>query len=586
MHAFPVHQMQLVEQEDGSTLVIPLTDANGAPVLSREAVDLRDRLVEDLMLLAPIPSALDQLLWTFGPERVAEVTGRSQRPLRDRDGRLRLERRAGSANSAESAAFMEGSKDILVFSDAGGTGRSYHAALSAPNQKRRRHYLLEPGWRADNAIQGLGRTHRSAQVSAPFFRVCTTNVHGEKRFTSTIARRLDTLGALTKGQRETASQGMFRAEDNLESPIARACLRALYRDIACGQEAPISLEAFTEWTGLRLLNEDGQLLEELPPIQRFLNRILALPIALQNGIFATFMERIATATERALAAGTLDQGLETLRGDRITAGSPELLRTCTKTGAETSLIPLSIETRLTYRRADQVLKAHPACLPMQNASSGKVALIEERPRHTIDDVGQLLLERRVTRPMGESWISEEDFIRSQWEPLDRERFATLWDAEVASLPDTDTQTFYLLTGLILPIWRTIPGNSLRIYRAVCEDGTSLLGRAVSTADAAILRGRFMPVDQRDPVSLLTAVVDGARSVELIPGLTLARRRVAGKDRLEITGADRPTLDWLRSLGCFTEIHQFTLRVFVPFGEGVDSLSVVACIVAGREAMAA
>ena len=67
----------------------------------------------------------------------------------------------------------------------------------------------------------------------------------------------------------------------------------------------------------------------------FLNRILALPIALQNGIFATFMERIATATERALAAGTLDQGLETLRGDRITAGSPELLRVCPKTGAAT-----------------------------------------------------------------------------------------------------------------------------------------------------------------------------------------------------------------------------------------------------------
>ncbi|MCZ8057300.1 MAG: strawberry notch family protein, partial [Microcystis sp. LE19-12.2C] len=119
MHAFPVHQMQLVEQEDGSTLAIPLTDANGAPVLSREAVDLRDRLIEDLMLLAPIPSALDQLLWTFGPERVAEVTGRSQRPLRGRDGRLRIERRAGSANSAESAAFLEGTKNVLVFSDAG-----------------------------------------------------------------------------------------------------------------------------------------------------------------------------------------------------------------------------------------------------------------------------------------------------------------------------------------------------------------------------------------------------------------------------------------------------------------------------------
>ena len=94
---------------------------------------------------------------------------------------------------------------------------------------------LEPGWRADAAIQGLGRTHRSAQVSAPFFRVCTSDVHGEKRFTSTISKRLDQLGALTKGQRETGSQGMFREEDNLESPIARAALRGYFADLAAGE---------------------------------------------------------------------------------------------------------------------------------------------------------------------------------------------------------------------------------------------------------------------------------------------------------------------------------------------------------------
>jgi hypothetical protein len=55
---------------------------------------------------------------------------------------------------------MGGAKRILVFSDAGGTGRSYHASLDAKNQQRRMHFLLEPGWRADRAIQGLGRTNR------------------------------------------------------------------------------------------------------------------------------------------------------------------------------------------------------------------------------------------------------------------------------------------------------------------------------------------------------------------------------------------------------------------------------------------
>ena len=60
-------------------------------------------------------------------------------------------------------------KRILVFSMAGGTGRSYHADLSCANTERRIHYLLEPGWRADQAIQGLGRTHRTHQAASSMF---------------------------------------------------------------------------------------------------------------------------------------------------------------------------------------------------------------------------------------------------------------------------------------------------------------------------------------------------------------------------------------------------------------------------------
>lgn len=121
------------------------------------------------------------------------------------------------ANIAETNAFMQGDKQILIFSDAGGTGRSYHADLNAVNRRRRSHYLLEADWRADNAIQGLGRSHRTNQASTPVFRPVTTNVRGERRFISTIARRLDSLGALTRGQRQTGGNGIFDTKDNLES---------------------------------------------------------------------------------------------------------------------------------------------------------------------------------------------------------------------------------------------------------------------------------------------------------------------------------------------------------------------------------
>ncbi len=581
--AFPVTQQVLIEQEDGSVLSQPLRDKDGQLVISREAEALRDAALEEIMLLAPVPSALDQIVWAFGAEMVAEVTGRSQRPVKDDAGNLRIERRSASANSAETKAFMSGDKPVLIFSDAGGTGRSYHAAQNAKNQNRRRHYLLEPGWRADAAIQGLGRTHRAAQVCAPFFRVCTSDVHGEKRFTSTIARRLDTLGALTKGQRETASQGMFRASDNLESPIARGCLRSLYYDLVRGDCPAMSYEVFTGWTGLQLATAEGVMLEELPPIQRFLNRALALPIHMQNAIFGEFMDKIEIATERTLAAGTLDVGLEILRGDRITAGEAQELRRCDQTGAITSLVPLTIENRMFYRSAETAIEDHPYLEPMRNAASGSVALISSRPRQVYGEEGDLELERRMVRPAKKSFLTEEAFRRSNWEPVSVSMFKSLWDAEVADLPETETRQLHLLTGLILPIWTEIPGDNTRIYRVQPEHGSALLGRAVDENQAAVLRGKFTDLGAATPADMLRIVLDTDRAVDLGNGLSLKRRRVAGHQRLELSGASKDSLPWLKSLGCFTEIHQYQLRVFLPAEPEDQAQRIITAIQSGHVA---
>ena len=223
-------------------------------------------MIEQLCALPPIATALDAIIERFGADQVAEVTGRTRRLIVDRDGRQKLQSRSPRANVAETQAFMDGTKRILVFSDAGGTGRSYHADLAAKNQARRVHFLLEPGWRADAAIQGLGRTNRTNQAQPPLFRPVATNVKGEKRFLSTIARRLDSLGAITKGQRQTGGQGLFRAEDNLESDYAKTALRRLFQMLHAGTVEGLSLGEFEEATGLELCDADGTLKESLPPI--------------------------------------------------------------------------------------------------------------------------------------------------------------------------------------------------------------------------------------------------------------------------------------------------------------------------------
>ena len=241
-HAFPVQLQEPFTDDEGNLMSRPAVDEDGNPVLSQEALAKREQLIGKLASLPPVPTALDQVVHRFGHDAVAEVTGRSRRVVRIEDAqgaRLALRPRPASAGLAETAAFMDGEKRILVFSMAGGTGRSYHADLGSANTQRRVHYLLEPGWRADQAIQGLGRTHRTHQASAPLFRPVTTDVKGERRFIATIARRLDSLGAITRGQRnsQTAMSGseatLFRAGDNLESPYARAALRQfLWRPVA------------------------------------------------------------------------------------------------------------------------------------------------------------------------------------------------------------------------------------------------------------------------------------------------------------------------------------------------------------------
>ena len=259
-HSFPVQLYEPFTDSEGNLSSRPVF-RDGQPVESREAVARRDRLIEKLASLPPVPGALDQIVQRFGTDLVAEVTGRSRRIVRKilasgpaegrspRSDRLVVENRAASANLAETAAFMDDVKRILVFSDAGGTGRSYHAELSARNRRLRVHYLLEPGWKADAAIQGLGRTNRTNQAQPPLFRPIATDVKAEKRFLSTIARRLDTLGAITRGQRQTGGQGLFRPEDNLESPYARDALRQLYLLLARGKVEGCSLKTFEEADG-------------------------------------------------------------------------------------------------------------------------------------------------------------------------------------------------------------------------------------------------------------------------------------------------------------------------------------------------
>jgi len=515
-NAFPVELQRVIDDGEGVvTTETVLDEITGAPVLSREAEAMRDALICQLGALDSVPTAIDQILWAFGPDAVAEITGRKQRPVFRGDGEMRklvIEARPASSNAAETKAFMDGTKRILIFSEAGGTGRSYHAAHTALNQDRRHHYLLEPGWRADGAIQGLGRTHRSAQMSAPLYRVPATDVQGQKRFTSTIARRLDTLGALTKGERQTGSQGLFRAEDNLESPIARSALRAFLAAIAMGNAECITYARFETITGLSLYTSDGALRDDLPPMSRFLNRVLALRIDDQNAIFDELGALIAARTEAARSAGTLDIGIEEIRAHKLDLLDRTVIRTCEITGAETVLNHLRRTDRLTYASAAGVLTGRTQTNRLFIHRTTDEPVIRKVARSMILDDGTTVPQYLLRAPKDDRYITRSSWDDTDWIEAGPDAFACRWDQFVADLPTVSHTDLYLLTGLLIPIWKYLPTGEQRIWRGTPDGSPALLGPALTEQQAAELKGRLAPSVVADPASVLTAITAESRRV--------------------------------------------------------------------------
>jgi hypothetical protein len=562
-HSFPVQLYEPFTDSEGNLSSRPVT-RDGQPVECREAVRRRDALIEHLASLPPVPGALDQIVQRFGTDLVAEVTGRSRRIVRKGEGhlaRLVVESRAGSANLAETAAFMDDQKRILIFSDAGGTGRSYHADLGAWNQRLRVHYLLEPGWKADAAIQGLGRTNRTNQAQPPLFRPVATDVKAEKRFLSTIARRLDTLGAITRGQRQTGGQGLFRPEDNLESPYARDALRQLYRRIYRGDVAGCSLGAFEDATGLSLTDDNG-LKDDLPPITTFLNRLLALTIDMQAVVFAAFEELLDQRIEGAIAAGVYDLGLETLRAESFRVTDARVIYTHPGSGAETQLLTIAEKRRNTPTALADALDwlDDPKARLLVNSRSGRSAVQVPATSLMMDD-GTIEPRLRLIRPTEASTVPARMMEDTHWLEADRAVFAAAWTAELAEVPEFTETTLHIVAGLLLPIWKQLPQDETRVYRLQTDDGQRIIGRRVSPSWVATTLAADAP--QLTAAQVHALVLEGKTVVRLAEGMELHRSRVMGVNRIELSGFLGAAKDRLKADGFFSEIIAWKLRLFCP-----------------------
>lgn len=276
-------------------------------------------------------NTLDALIDKLGgPDRVAEMTGRKGRVVRMPDGSVRYESRAEQGlsidhvNIKEKERFMSGEKFVAIISEAASSGISLQADRRIKNQRRRVHMTLELPWSADRAIQQFGRTHRSNQINAPEYIFLISELAGERRFASIVAKRLESLGALTHGDRR-ATESRDLSKYNFENKYGTRALDKIIKAIMGQIESKVPTpkgypggDAMFFRDMKRGLMDVGIFcreprfgvgVEKDCSITKFLNRILGLEVYKQNSLFQYFTDNFDYLIEKDKKEGKYDLGI-------------------------------------------------------------------------------------------------------------------------------------------------------------------------------------------------------------------------------------------------------------------------------------
>lgn len=324
-----VEALRPVAEERGP----PPRDPQSNGVLER-VERLKQELLDKVQALGrELPAnTLDQLIHQLGgPECVAEMTGRKGRVVSRPDGTVAFESRAEQGlsidhvNLREKERFMSGEKLVAIISEASSSGVSLQADRRVPNRRRRVHMTLELPWSADRAIQQFGRTHRSNQVSAPEYVFLISELAGERRFASIVAKRLESLGALTHGDRR-ATETRDLSKYNFENKYGARALSCVLATVQNQVDSPVPLPrgypggdaAFfrdmkqgllSVGIGGRESRSGGLDVEKDCSITKFLNRILGLEVHKQNALFQYFSDTFDHLIERDKKDGKYDMGI-------------------------------------------------------------------------------------------------------------------------------------------------------------------------------------------------------------------------------------------------------------------------------------
>jgi hypothetical protein len=583
LRGFPIHvYLDKTDRSTGETIKVLATSENGDPVESQKALKLRQKLLDGLSSLQLPENPLDQLVNHFGERNVAELTGRSRRLIRNRiAGTVEYKKRAPEGvpmhrvNVHSMEQFQSGKCRVAIISDAGSIGISLHASNRAPNRQRRVHITLELGWSADKQMQCFGRTHRSDQAEPPEYVLAHTELGGEKRFSSTIARRLASLGALTKGDRGAADNADW-ARYNFETEEGRSALSLLYRRLMAGETVRglSDPRQVLRDMGLIVVRDDVEEIrkKDQTNIPRFLNRVLSLDVEPQNALFDYFAELFDQTVRYAKAIGTFDDGVTDITALAIRiAKPPVVVHVDQVTGAETILYTLEVDQPsaiVSFETADRLRKNEGGAF-LQNQKTGDSVLALKSGRQTDPAAGKTFLTYSVWKPEAAryTYIREQE-VYEKYIVVRPEKVEQWWRQRYNAAPHVETTPIHIVSGAIIPLWqrlKTKEDSRLRVTRVSTKEGQRIVGVAIPGKQVRnVLRSIGLKHHSNDhPERIFTGVLEDGDEIPLVSALQLKRAILHRSPAIELVCTDVNRFGELRKLGLINEQIKFRQRFFVP-----------------------
>jgi hypothetical protein len=275
-----------------------------------------------------------------------------------------------------------------------------------------------------------------------------------------------------------------------------------------------------------------------------------------------FEDLLRTRIEGAIASKSYDLGVETLTAQSLVVADRRTLYVHPETRAETQVFTITRRDRnRPFTLAEALERASdPRAMLLVNGQSGRAAVQVPASSLMLDD-GQVERRVRLLRPMERTAIPLGALAQTHWREADRAGFAQAWEFEIAGVPEFTDSELHIVTGLLLPIWKRLPNDSMRVYRLQTDGGERIIGRLVSPPWVAQAVDSDAPT--LSPADAFAAVLDGRTVLQLQDGLELRRVNVMGEYRVEISGFTDGMVERLKAVGLISEIISWKLRLFVP-----------------------